>query len=301
MSLRAQVLQYLFIGASTIALFAVVYAVASAPSRVASRLGLRGLKRQRALAKNEMWGQVEPLVRWFGVRVSGLLGDGAREALDRQVALAGDFLGISAEEYVGLSILSALFGLAVGALFGYLTDVGGVLVVAMCALGGALPYLAISGEAQRRLKEVGRRLPSAIDLLALAMSAGLDFPGAVRQVVEKSSDPNDPLIEELTLILQELQLGKTRKQALADFARRVPTDSVIEFVGAVTQAEERGNPVADVLQIQAQMSRQRRSVRAEEAATKAGVALVGPLMLIFLCILILLVGPMVIQLAHSDL
>jgi tight adherence protein C len=49
------------------------------------------------------------------------------------------------------------------------------------------------------------------------------------------------------------------------------------------------------------MSRQRRSVRAEEAATKAGVALVGPLMLIFLCIMILLVGPMVIQLARSDM
>ena len=67
------------------------------------------------------------------------------------------------------------------------------------------------------------------------------------------------------------------------------------------QAEERGNPVSDVLQIQANMSRQRRSVRAEEAATKAGVALVGPLMLVFLCIMILLVGPMVIQLANEKL
>lgn len=300
LNVRAEILRYLFVVAATLSLFAVAYAVASAPSRVASRLGLRGLKRQRALAQNEMWAQVEPLVRWFGVRVSGLLSDTTRDAIDRQIGLAGDFLGMSSEEYVGLSILSSLGGFAVGALFGYLTDVGGVLVVAIGALGGALPYLAVSGEAQRRLKEVGRRLPYAIDLLALAMSAGLDFPGAVRQVVEKSCAANDPLVEEFTLILQELSLGKTRKQALADFARRVPTDSVIEFVGAVTQAEERGNPVADVLQIQAHMSRQRRSVRAEEAATKAGVALVGPLMLIFLCILILLVGPMVIQLARSN-
>jgi len=300
MNIRSEILRYVFIGAASLALFAFVYAVASAPTRVASRLGLRGLKRQRALSKNDLWGQVEPLVRWCGVRLSGVIGPGLRESLDRQIALAGDFLGMTADEYLGLSILSALGGTAAGALFGYLTEMGGLMVVVMTTLGGALPYLAVSGEAQRRLKEVGRRLPYAIDLLALGMSAGLDFPGAVRQVVEKSSDPNDPLIEELTLILQELQLGKTRKQALADFARRVPVDSVVEFVGAVTQAEERGNPVADVLLIQAAMSRQRRSVRAEEAATKAGVALVGPLILVFLCIMILLVGPMVLEIAKSS-
>ena len=62
--------------------------------------------------------------------------------------------------------------------------------------GAVIPYLQISGEAQRRLKEVGRGLPYVIDLMALAMSAGLDFPGAVRQVVEKSSSPDDPLIDD---------------------------------------------------------------------------------------------------------
>lgn len=301
MNVRAEVLRWAFVATVAIALFCAVYAVASAPTRVASRLGLRGLKRTRALAQNEMWAQVEPLIRWLGVRVSGVIGDGARESLDRQIGLAGDILGMTAEEYVALSIVSALCGFAAGGLFGYLTDMGGLLVVAFGALGGALPYLAVSGEAQKRLKEVSRRLPYAIDLLALAMSAGLDFPGAVRQVVEKSSDPHDPLHEEFTLILQELQLGRTRKQALTELAKRVPVESVVEFVGAVVQAEERGNPVADVLQIQAAMSRQRRSVKAEEAATKAGVALVGPLMLVFLCIMILLVGPMVIQLASSNL
>lgn len=300
-NVRAEVLRWAFVATVAIALFCAVYAVASAPTRVASRLGLRGLKRTRALAQNEMWAQVEPLIRWLGVRVSGVIGDDARASLDRQIGLAGDILGMTAEEYVALSIVSALCGFAAGGLFGYLTDMGGLLVVAFGALGGALPYLAVSGEAQKRLKEVSRRLPYAIDLLALAMSAGLDFPGAVRQVVEKSSDPHDPLHEELTLILQELQLGRTRKQALTELAKRVPVESVVEFVGAVVQAEERGNPVADVLQIQAAMSRQRRSVKAEEAATKAGAALVGPLMLVFLCIMILLVGPMVIQLASSNL
>src|SRR6185369_9721828 len=133
-----------------------------------------------------------------------------------------------------------------------------------------------------------------IDLMALAMSAGLDFPGAVRQVVEKSSDAEDALVEEFTRLLQEIGLGRTRRQALSEFARRAPIDAVNEFVGALVQAEERGNPVAEVLQIQAVVSRQRRTVNAEEAAAKAGVQMVGPLFLLFGCIMLLVLGPMIL-------
>ena len=96
--------------------------------------------------------------------------------------------------------------------------------------------------------------------------AGLDFPGAIRQVVDKSSNPDDPLVIELTRILRELQLGKTRNQALADFAARSPTGPVNEFVASLIQAEERGNPVADVLQIQAGVARLRRTLSACDGA-----------------------------------
>jgi tight adherence protein C len=135
--------------------------------------------------------------------------------------------------------------------------------------------------------------------VALAMSAGLDFPGAVRQVVEKSSDPYDPLVEELGWILHKLGLGLTRRQALEEFAVRVPVGVVVEFVGAVVQAEERGHPVARVLQVQASQSRQQRSVRAEESAAKAGVALNGPLLLLFLSVFVLILVPIVIRVSRS--
>jgi len=155
----------------------------------------------------------------------------------------------------------------------------------------ALPYMQVTGASQERLKNVGRGLPYVIDLMALAMGAGLDFPGAVRQVVDKSSNPEDPIVEEFTLILQTLNLGRTRRDALEEFARRCPCEAVTEFVNSLVQAEERGNPVAEVLSIQATVSRTRRSVRAEEMAAKAGVKLVGPLMLVFFCVMGLLLGP----------
>jgi tight adherence protein C len=273
----------------------VVYFVAKAPSRTASRLGLRGLKRQRALRDNSLWAQTEPLIRWLGVRVNGILTDEQYAAMDRQLMLAGDYMGLTPEEYLALSILSAIGGTIAGAIAGWLLGMGPVLPLVVMPLGASLPYMAVSEAHQDRMKQVNRGLPYAIDLMALAMSAGQDFPGAVRQVVEKSSNPDDALVAEFAVVLQELGLGMTRKQALESFARRSPTDAVNEFVGAVVQAEERGNPVSAVLQIQASVSRIRRTVRAEENAAKAGVAMVGPLMLVFMCIMMIVMGPMLLR------
>jgi tight adherence protein C len=273
-------------------LWLVAYAAAIAPLSDGKRMGLRGLKRQRAIEQQEVWRSIEPAVRWLGMRVSGLLPQAFRERVDHQVAVAGDYLGLLPEEVVSLSIFSGAAGLVFGAVLGAVSGMGALAAVACAAFGAMAPSMNISSAAGARFKAVNRRLPYAIDLLALGMGAGLDFPGAVRQVVQKSGAPEDPTVEEFTLILQGLQLGRTRRQALEDFAERVPTDAVNEFVGAVVQAELRGNPVANVLRIQAEVSRQRRSVRAEEAAAKASVAMVAPLMLVFVAILVLIVAPM---------
>jgi len=280
-------------------LFVAIYVIAAAPTRVASRLGLRGLKRQRVLSKNEAWAGIEPFVRWLGVRLSGLLDDKNRESLDEQISLAGDFYGLTPEEYVALSVISAFGGIIVGFVMGQLADLGSFTIVPGFILGAALPYMQISGAAQERLKLITRGVPYVVDLMALAMSAGLDFPGACRQVVEKTSNPDDPILEEFTLILQTLNLGRTRREALMEFARRAPVEVVKEFTGALVQAEERGNPVAEVLQIQATSSRTRRSVRAEELAAKAGVQIVGPLMLLFFCVLGLILGPAILNMVEG--
>lgn len=275
------------------------YHIAKAPSRTASRLGLRGLKRQRAQRDNQTWAQFEPLVRWLGVRVNGILTDEQYAAMDRQLMLAGDYLGLTPEEYLALSILTAMAGFVAGVVGGTMMGVGPVLGLVVAPLGAAMPYMTITEAQQERMKQINRGLPYAIDLMSLAMSAGQDFPGALRQVVEKSSDPDDALVAEFAVILQELGLGMTRKQALEGFARRAPSDAVSEFVGSVVQAEERGNPVATVLQIQASVSRIRRTVRAEENASKAGVAMVGPLMLVFMCIMLLVMGPMLLRIVKE--
>jgi tight adherence protein C len=289
--------RFALIGVAGVILVFITYAVASAPTRVASRLGMRGLKRRVAIEGEGPWSQVEPIVRWLGVRVSGLVGDKARARIDSMISLAGDYLGLTAEEYVSLNILSCIGMAGLGAGFGALSgDKIGLYGAIGATIGAVLPYMQISDAGQRRLGAINEGLPYVIDLMALAMSAGMDFPGAIRQVVEKSTNPQDPLVVEMTTILRELSIGRTRRQALTDFAARAPTVAVTEFVGALLQAEEQGNPVADVLLVQAGVARMRRSVRAEEAAAKAAVRMVGPLFLLFACIMLLVLGPMVLKL-----
>lgn len=280
--------------------FVLSFVAASADTVEGTRLGLRGLKRQRALENVPGWSTLEPVVRWLGARFSGLISATVRDRANRKLSLAGDYLGLLPEEAVGLSVLTAAGGTLLGYALGVVAEMGNVVVISGAMLSAALPYFRISSAAGARMKKINRRLPHAIDLLALSMSAGLDFPGGVRQLVEKSGSPDDPLVEEFTLMLQSLQLGRTRRQALEEFAARAPTDQVVEFVSAVVQAELRGNPLVDVLRIQAEVSRRKRTVRAEESAAKAGVALAGPLILVFLTILIMIVAPIVMKLQSSN-
>jgi len=275
------------------------YTVASTRSDSASYLGLRGLQRSRAERDNPLFRQLEPSLRWLGARLRPLLSETLRSRIDRQITLAGDFWGLIPEECVALTLLSLLAGLSAGAAYGTLLSRGPLYVVLAGMVGLMLPYLQLTGMEQERRKRVQNGLPYVIDLLSLGLSAGLDFPSALKQVVDKSSSSGDALVGELNLILKELQVGKTRKQALEQFADRVPCEVVREFVGAVCQAEERGNPLGQVLEIQAEASRQRRSTRAEEAASKASVKMLAPMLLIFAAILLLIVTPMMLQIQNS--
>ncbi len=272
-------------------------ALALAPAFPASRLGLRGLKRQRALQKSALWQQLEPLVRWLGVRLRGVLPPATRESLDRQISLAGDVRGLTAEECVALMVLSTLGGAGFAVYLSHSADVSIDFALAVLVpLAALLPYLQLGTLAKERLVTIRRGLPFVIDLMAMAMSAGLDFPAAVRQVVEKAPRPDDPIIEEMSLMLQSLQIGHSRRAVLEEFARRAPCDAVLEFTGAVIQAEERGNPIGDALQVQAATYRSRRSVTAEEAAAKAGVKMTAPLLLVFVSVMLLVLGPLLVGL-----
>jgi tight adherence protein C len=281
-----------FIG---LAVMTLVYTAGKSPPTEPPKRGSRGLKRARALAEGGSFKTVEPAMRLVASWVAPLPLPKMRRAIDQQLVWAGDWLGLTANEFLGLSVLSGVLFLAIGIVFCDVMALSFAFGIFFGGVGAFFPWFRVTGESADRFKSINRALPTAIDLASLCMGAGLDFPGAIRQVVDKAAAKEDPLTEELGRILQELELGRTRRQALENFADRVPTDAVKDFVGTVVQAEEKGNPLAEVLRIQARMARLRRSIMAEEAAAKAAVRLMGPLVLLFGAIILILLGPFIIQ------
>lgn len=276
-----------------------VYQLALSPADEQPDVGVKGLKRAAVMEEGGLFTFIEPFMRWLARRIASLPIQDTRDKINKEIREAGEYLGLTADEYLALCVISAVSMLGVGLLIDALSNIGGIFVVMFLGFGTILPHMQVSGEIERRFKQVNRGLPHTIDLVALTMSAGLDFPGALRQVTEKTADRTDAIYEEMVRILQELELGRTRKQALLAFADRCPTEAVKDFVSAVVQAEEKGNPLAEVLQIQATMLRMRRSVAAEESAARAGVMMMGPLMLIFGTIMLIILGPFAVNIASG--
>jgi tight adherence protein C len=223
-----------------------------------------------------------------------------RVQIDLLLVRAGDILGLQPAELPALSLLLALLGAGLGA---WAAEQYGA-PRALWSLGGLSvglywPTMKWSERAAQRRMQVERGLPAVMDLLILGLSAGLDFTSALRQLLAKASDPREPLTEGLALVLHELEVGKTLRHAIVRFGERFPGPSVSEFVGAVLQADAQGSPLGEVLSIQARASRQRRSVRAEELAAKAGTRMVLPMMMAFAAALLVLAGPIFMSLMSS--
>jgi tight adherence protein C len=261
--------------------------------------GTRGNQRSRAL-RSPIFRLVDPAVRRLGAIVRTLFSQlqsyrrlkkhiaQIEEFQRQQLIWAGEPLGLNRHEALGLSIILAALGALIGRhLGGSSNSLAWVLPSGI--FGAALLNIRLQSLSTARFTEVSRELPASIDLIALAMNAGSDFPGAVRRVIHGQ---RGVVAEELGHVLRALDLGITRRAALLSFRDRMPVQEVRDLVRAILLAEKKGSSITEALAQQARASRERRSVRAEEAAARAGVLLLVPLMLLMACILILLVGPL---------
>jgi len=254
-------------------------------------LGRRGVRRQQLLERAGALAPLELLVRWLAALCARLPWADARVRLDRLLERAGHSWGLCADECLALCALLGCSAIALSATLGL-----GTAALASClCLVAAAPVLRLHEQARARQRIIARRLPVAIDLMVLCMGAGLDFTGALELVVEELAEPDDPLSDELRRVLQELAMGRARRRVLAELAERVPSATVCDFARAVIQADEKGNPLAQVLEVQAQVLRRRRSVAAEEAAARAAVLLVLPLLLLLAAVLLVLFGPFIVN------
>lgn len=172
-------------------------------------------------------------------------------------------------------------------------------LVLFLAIGFFVPVLWLRNRNTQRRQSIARDLPDVVDLLSLCMEAGGDFISAMGRVVE--SYRRCPLIEELGSVLQEIRVGKRRRDALLALAHRVRTPEVSSFTRTLVQADRMGTGMAEALNILSEDMRLRRFHWAERFAQQAPLKMLIPLLLSLASALIIVAGPILLKFLRGDL
>ena len=234
-----------------------------------------------------------------------------RVEVEKQLVSAGYDTVLRADEFLALRVLMPIV-------------LGPILILALSLLTSRIPgglgegirerqwmlFIAIMGymflrptswlrsTIKSRHLEIERALPFILDLLTLSVEAGLDFMTSLRRLIERRKV--DALSEEFIRAVREMQVGRTRKEALKDMADRAGQTDLTSVVTALIQADELGVGIGTILRIQGEQMRQRRFQRAEKLANEAPVKLLFPLVcFIFPCVFLVLLGPIFLEMIKS--
>jgi tight adherence protein C len=174
----------------------------------------------------------------------------------------------------------------------------GIIFIAIGTIGGfVVPEMLVSSRAKARQDAVRSALADAIDQLAVTVRAGLSVDSALVRVSETL---RGPLAEELSRVVQDIQFGVSRSDALHAFANRMDISELNYFVRALIQADSLGVSVTSTLTNQSEQMRIRRRLRSEEKAMKLPVKILAPTLLCILpALMIIVLGPAVIQLIRN--
>lgn len=226
---------------------------------------------------------------------------GANDRVRTKLDLAGNPAGwtvdrVSALKVIGFAaalVVSLVVSLAMGLAF---APTLGFVVVASLA-GYMAPNMYLYQKAYDRAAQLQKELPDAIDLLTISVESGLGFDAAVSQVARNTEGP---LAEEFARMLQEMQIGRGRSEALRSLADRANLPDLRSFVSAMVQADAFGIPVGQVLRVQSGEIRLKRRQWAEEQAQKVPVKILVPLIFCILpCLFIAVLGPAAITIMDS--
>ncbi len=244
--------------------------------------------------KERLW---QPLLHYLAGRLAKWAPEGQRNRISiklTQAGMAGQWESLEWQglQY-GLGVLGALllFGLA------NLADLSLIWRLELGIGGFIAGYFALDTwlktRAKRREREIENTLPDVLDLLTISVEAGLGFDAALLKVVEKQKGV---LAEEFLKVLQEIKMGRPRREALRDLGRRNHVEDLSNVVASLVQADQLGIGIGGVLRNQARQIRLKRRQRAEEKAQKAPIKMMIPLVLfVFPSVFIVVLGPALIQ------
>ncbi|HEY0686303.1 MAG TPA: type II secretion system F family protein [Steroidobacter sp.] len=245
-----------------------------------------------------------PLMRAYAASVEEGMDPQRRDVLQSQLDNAGASYLMTPAEFIVIKRGALLVGLVFATFMIFALDVDNPAYVAgllgLIPLGFTYPDIWLRDAMKARHAKFEKGFPFFLDVLVLGMKAGLTFPAAVEQAVRQMNE--GPVKQEFSRYLRETRTGITRRVALDRLAARVLMPSVTNFVASVSQAEETGGSLGEVLGDQARQRRTERFLRAEKLANQAPVKMLFPLIgLLFPITFIIITFPIALKLYDSGI
>lgn len=223
---------------------------------------------------------------------------GSVRRIQHRLDIAGNPVGWKPERVMAFKTIGMAGVALVGSVFGVGNPMKLILFTAIgAAVGFFVPDVLLYNAGTKRQQLIRKSLPDALDMLTVCVEAGLGFDAAIAQVARKTEGP---VAAEFARVLQEMQFGMSRVEALRAMVGRATASDLRTFVSALVQAAELGIPIAAVLREQAREMRLKRRQRAEEQAQKVPVKILIPLILFLLpALFIVILGPGVLNIYHT--
>lgn len=204
-----------------------------------------------------------------------------------------DFRLFQAASLIGLPLFYGLLGIVMGLSESKLF----LFILFGLGFGLLVPTVTLNSRIKKRARQALKELPDFVDLLTVSLEAGLGFDSALGKVNEKQKGV---LADEFYQCLDEIRLGKTRREGLTGIKRRLAVDEITTLINSIIRAEKLGVGMVQVLRIQSAEVREKRRQRAEEQAMKAPIKILFPLVLfIFPSLFIIILGPAAIQIMNA--
>lgn len=165
------------------------------------------------------------------------------------------------------------------------------------AFGYYLPKYIVRKITVRRQRKITWGLADAMDLMVVAVEAGLGLNAALNRVGDELKNLHPEMHYEIEMVNLEIRVGRGREEALRNLAERTGVDDIRSFAALLIQADRFGSSIAKAVRIFAEALRTKRRQRAEQASQKAALKLLFPLTLFLFPVIILVVlGPAVLNL-----
>jgi tight adherence protein C len=242
-----------------------------------------------------LWKRIgKPLLVKVGRLFTYRMNSDQRDKLNKRLQAAGNPWGLDPGGFRLLQVI--VTAIAVGLVILLRRNgSGNILLLLFTAIicGILLPEMLLSRRINERRQKIVRSLPDVLDLLTVSVEAGLGFDLALVRVTERFPGA---LAQELSSALQEMRLGRSRREALQDMSDRVGAEDLSNFISSLVQADKLGVGLGNILRLQSDEVRRKRRQRAEEQAMKAPVKMLLPLVFfIFPALFVVLLGPALIQ------